>query len=39
MVASTINAMVLWDLEIKEGQSVYEDDDNEERAEHGFIFL
>lgn len=35
MVAATINAMVLWDNEIVEGTSVYEDDDRED----AFIFL
>jgi phage terminase large subunit-like protein len=37
MVAATINAMVLWDNEIKDGLSVY-DSDNEER-DLGFIFI
>lgn len=30
MVAATINAMVLWDLEIKEGNSIYEDEERED---------
>lgn len=30
MVAATINAMVLWDLEIKEGSSIYEDEERED---------
>jgi len=37
MVASTINAMVLWNNEIQEGTSVYEREDDE--RELGFIFL
>jgi len=37
MVAATINAMVLWDQNIKDGLSVYEAD--KEDREDAFIFL
>ena len=37
MVAATINAMVLWDQEIKEGMSVYEVEKDD--REDAFIFL
>lgn len=38
MVAATINAMVLWDIEIRDGMSIYERDDDDDR-EDAFIFL
>jgi phage terminase large subunit-like protein len=37
MVASTINAVYLWNIEIEDGLSVYDLDDDE--RESGFIFL